>query len=249
MKHQLSSFMQSYQPAVGSAVGRQMSDQFSHRRPVVSSADVLSHRRSPIRSVQQQKLTYERDEERRRQVDAMSYRDGSQQLTHDTMKRQRQQQVDARRPRDGHHQSTHDGIEHRRRKQVDARRPRSDTRQLTPGTERRSIQQQADARRPRGDTRQLTPDTERQSIQQQTDASRPRDDTQQLTIDVERQPIHGVTHQSTLTSPLQLETVPQTEGKFIRKSSGRQIETVIDHGKGSHCQKMNLKRILTRANH
>ncbi|XP_068224162.1 uncharacterized protein [Palaemon carinicauda] len=56
MKQQLSSLMQSYQPAVDSAVGCQSSviDPLSHRRPVVSGTDALSHRRSPNRSVQRQ---------------------------------------------------------------------------------------------------------------------------------------------------------------------------------------------------
>ncbi|XP_068206689.1 uncharacterized protein [Palaemon carinicauda] len=56
MKQQLSSLMQSYRPAVGSAVGCQSSvlDPLSPRRPVVSGTDSLSHRQSPSRSVQRQ---------------------------------------------------------------------------------------------------------------------------------------------------------------------------------------------------
>ncbi|XP_068234123.1 titin homolog [Palaemon carinicauda] len=54
MKQQLSSMMQSYRPVVGSEAGLQSSvvDPLSHRRPVVSGTDVISHRQFPKSTVQ-----------------------------------------------------------------------------------------------------------------------------------------------------------------------------------------------------
>ncbi|XP_068240801.1 golgin subfamily A member 6-like protein 22 [Palaemon carinicauda] len=192
----LLSFMDSYQPGVGSTIGRQTSDQLSHRRPAVSSADELSHRRSPIRSARHQvdideshqrvlakqiSTSVREKEHRRRQMDAMRRHEDSLQATFDAVKWQRQQHMDARRPQDDHQQSSFDGRD----------RPR---------------QQQADTTRPRVDSRQLTSDSKRRSVQQQADSKRSRDDTRQLTIDGERRPIH-VSHQSTSTSPLHLDEV------------------------------------------
>ncbi|XP_068216596.1 trichohyalin-like [Palaemon carinicauda] len=162
MKQQLSSMMQSYRPAIGSAAGHHSSviDPLSHRRPVVSEIDVISHRRSPSFTAQRR---VEVDLSRQSPVsqhlakahtaDHQSKRDDARQIVKRTAKRQdgsrrkaerqRQQQAEPKRQRDEAQQLINEAAE--RQQQAGAKCQRDDSRQSSHGMAERQREHRVSA--------------------------------------------------------------------------------------------------------
>ncbi|XP_068240107.1 uncharacterized protein [Palaemon carinicauda] len=142
MKQQLLSMMQSYRPAVGSATGRQslVVDPLSHRRPVVSGTDVISHRRSPSFTAQRQdEVDLSRESSVSQQLlkehtaDRQSKHDFVRQMAERTAKRQdgsrREAQAKPEQQRDEAQKLINEGSERQRQHQAGAKHHRDDPRQ------------------------------------------------------------------------------------------------------------------------